>query len=130
MQHLEEAHEEWEDTIQSFVPAFVSVKPKNLKEDENYFDAHLAIDADGQAIVRLLDSNEAVEIKVPLANLFKLDTSQYEDESWEMYFGLVEIMMQLEDMLDMFKKQVDTAGKIMDMRGFDMKLDRQLVAAE
>lgn len=119
------AREEWEDTIQSFVPAFAQVTPTVIRKQEREYDAHLAIDKDGQLIVRLLTDDENEEIKIPMSKLFAFDTDQFKLESWELYIGLVETYMQMRDIIKDFEQRVDAAGDIMYERGFDIS-DAQL----
>jgi len=115
-----EVREEWEDDIQSFVPAFAHVKPTYIKQ-RDAFDAHLALDGNGEAIIRLIDEDETMTMSFPLKSLFNVDVEQFQLETWEMYIGMLEVYHQLRDVVSAFEKKIDEAGEIMYGRGFNVE---------
>ena len=110
----EELREEWEDTIQSFVPAFAGVEVKTI--GDRSLDAHLVIEPDGELAVRIMDANETVTFTFPLKDIFTFDVTQFSEESWEMYFGLIETQRQLAYIKCIFDGLCEQAAGIMKLR--------------
>jgi hypothetical protein len=106
--------EEWEDHAGAFVPAFVPVKV--VETVYRNLDAHLVIDENGILAVRIMDDHENPIFTFPLAGLFQFDTEQYAEESWEQYFGLIEVMNQLTGIRGAFDASFIRVGEIMKLR--------------
>lgn len=110
----ESEREEWEDTIQSFVPAFAGVSVKEI--GDRSMDAHLVIGEDGKLAVRLMDASETVTFSFPFEDLFKFDVEQFHTEEWELWFGLLEVMRQLIETVGAYQGRVDQVEQIMKLR--------------
>lgn len=110
----EELMEEWSDEIQSFVPAFAGVNVQEI--GDRSYDAHLAIDEEGRLAIRLMDANETIKFQFLVKDIFEFDTEQFHLESWELYYGLIETLRQMEEIMGDFKGRFAATEHIMSLR--------------
>jgi len=110
----EGAAENWSDEIKSFVPSFSPVKVTQI--GDRSLDAHIVLTENGEAAIRLIDAGETITYTFPLAKLFDFDHTQFDLESWEMFFGLLEIQRQIAEIKALYDSRVEMARKIMNLR--------------